>query len=74
MSQSAAIVLNQALRLSSNDRVALVEELIFSLDKPDPVLDASWLKEAEDRLLAYQAGEIGTVDAELVFAKLGKKI
>ena len=74
MSQSAKAILHQALDLPSNDRAALVEGLIASLDKPDPALDAMWLKEAEDRLTAYRTGELGAIDAERVFADLGKKI
>lgn len=74
MSQSAKIILHQALELPSNDRAALVEGLIASLDKPDPTLDAMWLKEAEDRMAAYRAGELDVIDAELVFADIGKKI
>lgn len=31
------------------------------------LLDAAWLKEAEDRLAAYRAGELEAVDAEGVF-------
>ena len=44
MPQSAKAVLHQALELPSNDRAALVEGLIASLDKPNPALDAMWLK------------------------------
>jgi Putative addiction module component. len=57
-----------------NDRAALVETLLLSLDKPDPEIDALWLKEAEDRLAAYHSGELGAVDAEQVFAELGKRV
>ena len=74
MPQSAKAILHQALELPSNDRAALVEGLIASLDKPNPALDAMWLKEAEDRLAAYHADELGAVDAERVFADLGKKV
>ena len=74
MSLSAKIILHQALELPSNDRAALVEGLIASLDKPDPTLDAMWLKEAEDRMAAYRAGELDVIDAEWVFADIGKKI
>ena len=74
MTQSAKVILHQALELPSNDRAALVEGLIASLDKPDPALDVVWLKEAEDRLAAYRADELGAIDAERVFADLGKKI
>jgi len=57
-----------------NDRAALVETLLLSLDKPDPEIDALWLKEAEDRLAAYHSGELGAVDAEQVFTELGKRV
>lgn len=73
MAASAKAVLDQALKLPPNDRAALVENLILSLDKPDPYLDAQWLKEAEDRLAAYRSGELVAVDAEQVFAELGRR-
>lgn len=74
MPVSAEALLRQALQLPSNDRAALVEGLIASLDKPDPSLDALWLKEAESRMVAYRTGELGAVDAEQVFAELDKKV
>jgi hypothetical protein len=60
--------------MPANDRAALVENLTLSLDKPDPSLDAQWLKEAEDRLAAYRSGELVAVDANEVFSELGKQI
>ncbi len=74
MTASAKSLLREALQLPSNDRAALVEGLIFSLDQPDPSLDDRWLKEAEDRLAAYHSGELVAVDAEDVFRELGKKV
>jgi hypothetical protein len=74
MPQSAKSLLHEALNLTLNDRAALVDRLIASLDKPDATLDALWLKEAEDRLAAFRAGELGAVDAGQVFTDLGKKI
>lgn len=73
MSVSTETLLRQALELPANDRAALVEGLIASLDKPDPALDALWLKEAESRLAAYRSGELGAVDADEVFAELGRQ-
>ena len=73
MSVSPETLLRQALELPANDRAALVEGLIVSLDKPDPALDAMWLKEAESRLAAYRSGELGSVDVDQVFAELGKQ-
>ncbi|MBL8265853.1 addiction module protein [Steroidobacter sp.] len=71
---STKSLLAEALQLPANERAALVENLILSLDKPDASLDAQWLKEAEDRLNAYRAGELAAVDAAEVFSELGKRI
>ena len=73
MSASTETLLHQALKLPSNDRAALVESLVVGLDKPDPALDALWLKEAENRMAAYRSGELDAMDAEQVFRDLGKK-
>jgi putative addiction module component (TIGR02574 family) len=73
MSVPTETLLRQALELPANDRAALVESLIVSLDKPDPALDALWLTEAESRLAAYRSGELSAVDADEVFAELGRR-
>lgn len=73
MAASARTILAQALKLSANERAALVESLILSLEKPDASLDAAWLKEAEDRLAAYRSGDLAAMDADQVFRELGKR-
>lgn len=42
-----------------------------SFGKANSTIDALWLKEAQDRMAAYRAGELGAVDAEEVFSQLG---
>jgi len=74
MTELAQKLLRQALGLPAIERAELVEGLLESLDRPDPALDALWLKEAESRMAAYRAGELGAVDAEDAFAELGQKI
>jgi len=60
----------QALQLEPAQRYELVEERLHSLDQPAPVIDAAWLKEAEQRLAAYRAGKVKGIPAEDVFGKL----
>ena len=72
MATSPETLLRQALELPANDRAALVDGLIVSLDKPDPAVDSLWLKEAESRMAAYRSGELDAVDADEVFAELGR--
>jgi len=72
MTHSTQQMLRQAMRLSASDRTALVEGLIASRHKPNQTLDTLWLKEAEDRMNAYRAGDLAAVDADEVFAELGR--
>jgi putative addiction module component (TIGR02574 family) len=62
-------ILSEALTLPAAERASLVESLLASLDRPDPSLDAQWAKEAEDRIAAFEAGQMKAVDAEDVFAE-----
>ena len=73
MSDSTKTVLRDALQLPPDGRAALIDDLIASLDRPDPAIDALWVREAEDRMAAYRAGELDAVDAEQVFAELGRR-
>jgi len=71
MTHSAQQMFQQAMQFSILDRAALVEGLIASLDKPDHTLDMLWLKEAQDRMDAYRAGDLAAINADEVFAELG---
>lgn len=46
-----------------------MDDILASLDKPDPAIDRLWAKEAEERLAAYRRGEIKAVPLEEVLAK-----
>ena len=59
----------QAVQLAPDERMALVERILDSLDEPDASLDALWAKEADDRLAAYSRGEIRAVALSNVIAK-----
>lgn len=63
-------MLKQALQLDPAQRFELAEEILHSLDKPDPAIDAVWLEEAEKRLAAYRAGKVKGIPAEDVFGTL----
>jgi putative addiction module component (TIGR02574 family) len=74
MSASSEQILQQVLGLSPEDRAEIVERLLASFQTPpDPRLDELWAREAEDRLDAYDRGELGAVPAEDVFAKIERQ-
>jgi putative addiction module component (TIGR02574 family) len=57
MTQAAAAVLADALRLNEQARAELAAELLASLDGPaDPDAEAQWAAEIERRVAAIEAG------------------
>jgi len=68
MSKKGAQVLEEALSLPPLERAELADRLLTSLDSsPDHKLDALWAEEAEDRLDAFERGEIKAVSAKEAF-------
>ncbi len=58
-----------ALKLDPAERFDLVEQVLHSLDRPDPDIDRIWIDEAERRLAAYRAGKVQGVLAEEIFGE-----
>ena len=62
------------MALPPEDRAEILERLLASFQSPpDPELDELWAREAEDRLDAYDRGEMGAVPAEEVFARIERQ-
>lgn len=62
-------IVDDALALSTNERVALVERLLESLDAPNDEVNAIWSKEADKRVQAYETNQIGSKPASVVLQK-----
>lgn len=54
-------LLSRALKLTPSEKAEIVDRLLQSFDKPDKELDKLWKKEAEDRIDAFESGDIQTV-------------
>ena len=72
MSVETQAILDRALKLPAVDKARLVDELLTSLDKPDEAIDALWRQEVEDRIKAYNAGNLRAVSLEQVLEKYRK--
>jgi putative addiction module component (TIGR02574 family) len=73
MSDIAKILIDQALELPSVERAIVAEQLLLSLDRPDPEIDAVWAAEAEERVDAYDEGAIEVVAVSEVFGKYDRE-
>jgi putative addiction module component (TIGR02574 family) len=68
MSKLGEQVLETALTLPPDERAELAERLLSSLDmKRQLQIDALWAAEAEDRIDAFERGQINTVSLEEAF-------
>jgi putative addiction module component (TIGR02574 family) len=62
MSNETKTLIEQARALPPQDRIALVEDVLESLDRADPDIDEQWTREASERLAAFRRGEVGAKD------------
>lgn len=70
MSLSLAELEQQARLLTPDERAWLAEMLLESLqDASLSEIEAAWQREIEDRVVAYDKGEVETCPAEDVFAE-----
>ena len=69
MNEKTRVLGEQARALSPRDRIALVEDVLDSLDRADPNIDRLWAKEAGERLAAYRRGELTARDLNDIVAK-----
>lgn len=68
MSKRGTEVLEEALSLPPAERAELADRLLTSLDAPpNRRIDELWAQEAEDRLDAFERGEIKAVSAKEAF-------
>jgi len=71
MSVNTENVYNQALELSPIERAELIERLLSSFDFPErEMVDSLWASEVEDRIDAFERGELKSKSAKQVFEKL----
>ena len=75
MTTQALKIYEAAEKLPPIERIELIEHLFFSLDfkSERDRLDKLWAEEAENRLAAYDRGEMKSVPAQEVFKKLESK-
>ena len=67
-------VLREALDLPPLERAELVEQILASFDFPArKKIDALWAKKVEDRIDAYERGDIGAVPAKDVFDRIDRQ-
>jgi putative addiction module component (TIGR02574 family) len=66
-------ILAEALKLPPVERAELVENLLSSFEfRSRKAIDALWAQEVEDRIDAFERGELAAIPAEEVFSEIEK--
>jgi len=74
MTPQSEQILREALDLPPIDRAELVERILASFEFPARKdIDAAWGREAEDRIDAYERGQIGASPAGEVFKEIDRQ-
>ncbi len=67
-------IFEEALRLPANEKALLAEQLLASLDlSSSKSIDEMWARESENRIDAYERGEMKAIPAKEVFEKIDRK-
>jgi len=71
MTDKSKVVLEEALKLTANERAEVAEQLIASLDEvPDTDVEQAWQEEIQRRLQQINRGEVKTIPWEEVQRRL----
>jgi putative addiction module component (TIGR02574 family) len=74
MTPQSEQILREALSLPPMDRAELVERILASFEFPARKdIDAAWAREVEDRIDAFERGEIGSSPASQVFTEIDQR-
>lgn len=55
---SSKEIIQNALKLSPQEKLLIVDSILQSLDEPDKSLETIWAEESEKRLKAFREGKI----------------
>ena len=69
MTKSLNLIERQALELTVEERAKLAELLLDSVRSPIADVEAAWANEIENRVAAFERGEMQAYPAEDVFAE-----
>jgi len=73
MAKHGKQILAEELKLPPVERAELVEDLLSSFEfQSRKTIDALWAQEAEDRIDAFERGEMAAIPAKEVFAEIEK--
>ncbi len=66
-------IIRDAESLPAEDRIAVIDSLLRTLNRTSPEIDAEWIKIAKTRLDELRSGKVSPIPGTEVFAKIKKR-
>ncbi|HPT46905.1 MAG TPA: addiction module protein [Candidatus Rifleibacterium sp.] len=66
-------IIRDAESLPAEDRIAVIDSLLRTLNRTSPEIDAEWIKIAKTRLAELRSGKVTPIPGYEVFAKIKKR-
>ena len=73
MSTRIEDLVQQAKSLTAEEQAILAEKLYEMVNPPDSAWESAWVRECEDRIAAYDRGEMTASDSHDMIERLRKK-
>ena len=70
MNKRVDTLVGEVALLAPEQRLAIVDRILATVHPTHPDVDEAWIAEAEERMAAYDRGEVETFDADEVLAEL----
>ncbi len=69
---SSKEIIKNALKLSPQEKLLVVDSILKSLDEPDKKIEKIWLEESEKRLKLFRQGKLKGIPLEEISLLAGK--
>ena len=66
-------IIRDAESLPTEERIAVIDSLLRTLNRPSPEIDKAWIKVAKARLAELRSGKVKAIPGDEVFAKYEEK-
>jgi len=67
-------IYDKTINLPIEEKIQLVDKLLFDITPQDPAIEKAWIMESERRLKEYRSGNIKSISGDEVFQKINKKL
>ncbi len=69
-----ADIITELANLPVEERVLIADNLLKTLNAPQPEIEQAWVRVAQQRLAEISSGQVVTIPAQEVFDRLSKKL